>query len=117
MMARAKGLENFNLSLIRYLMRAQSKDTTALAVEIDVTRVHLSGVLNRQRLLSEQVGKKLSGALGVSWEVLKQPEQRYFVDLVHLSLVEFFHDPGALDWTNAIRLADKNGDAETWHGR
>ena len=44
MMARAKGLENFNLSLIRYLMRAQSKDTTALAVEIDVTRVHLSGV-------------------------------------------------------------------------
>ena len=40
---------------------------------------------------------------------LKQPEQRYFVDLVHLSLVEFFHDPGALDWTNAIRLADKMG--------
>ena len=108
-MGRKKGLENFNLCLIRYLMRAQSKDTTALAQEIDVTRVHLSGVLNRLRLLSEEVGKKIGGVLGVSWEVLKQPEQRYFVDLVHLSLVEFFHEPGALDWTNAIRLADKMG--------
>ena len=109
MMARAKRLENFNLCLIRYLMRAQSKGTTALAVEIDVTRVHLSRVLNRHVPLSEQVGKKLSGALGVSWEVLKQPEQRYFVDLINLSLVEFFHERGALDWTNAIRLADKMG--------
>ena len=108
-MARKRGLENFNLCLIRYLMRAQSKGTTALAVEIDVSRQHLSGVLNRQRALSEEIGKRLSGALGVSWEVLKQPEQRYFVDLVHLSLVEFFHEPGALDWTNAIRLADKMG--------
>ena len=80
-----------------------------MAQEIDVTRVHLSGVLNRQRLLSEEVGKKIGGVLGVSWEVLKQPEQRYFVDLVHLSLVEFFHEPGDLDWTNAVRLADKMG--------
>ena len=108
-MARKKGLQNFNLCLIRYLMRAQSKTTTTLAQEIEVSVRHLSGVLNRQRLLSEEVGKRLSGALGVSWEVLKQPEQRYFVDLVHLSLVEFFHEPGSLDWTTAVRLADKMG--------
>ena len=47
MMARQRGLADFNLCLIRYLMRAQSKDTTALAQEIDVTREHLSRVLNR----------------------------------------------------------------------
>ena len=108
-MARKKKLQNFNLSLIRYLMREQSKGTTQLAAEIEVTREHLSRVLNRQVPLSEDIGRRLSGVLGVSWEVLKQPEQRYFVDLVHLSLVEFFHEPGALDWTNAIRLADKMG--------
>ena len=104
-MARKKGLTDFNLSLIRYLMQAQSKDTTQLAQEIDVTRVHLSRVLNRQIPLSEEVGKKIGGVLGVSWEVLKQPEH----DLVHLSLVEFFHEPGPLDWKNAIRLADRMG--------
>ena len=108
-MARKRGLQNFNLLLIRYLMRVQSKDTTQLAAEIDVTRVHLSGVLNRQRLLSEEVGKRLSGALGVSWEVLKQREEGYFVGLIHLSLATFLHEPGALDWTNAVKLADKMG--------
>ena len=60
-MARKKGLTDFNLSLIRYLMQAQSKDTTALAQEIDVTRGHLSRILNRQSPLSEEIGKKLSG--------------------------------------------------------
>ena len=60
-MGRKKGLENFNLCLIRYLMRAQSKGTTALAVEIDVSRQHLSGVLNRQRALSEEIGKREKG--------------------------------------------------------
>ena len=44
-MARKKGVQNFNLSLIRHLMRVQSKTTTALAQEIDVTRGHLSRVL------------------------------------------------------------------------
>ena len=29
-MARKKGLQNFNLSLIRYLMREQNKGTTAV---------------------------------------------------------------------------------------
>ena len=86
-MARKKGLQNFNLSLIRYQMREQNKGTTQLAAEIEVTREHLSRVLNRQRLLSEEVGKRLSGALGVSWEVLKQREEGYFVGLIHLSLV------------------------------
>ena len=108
-MGRKKGLENFNLCLIRYLMRAQSKGTTALAVEIDVSDQHLSRVLNRHVPLSEEVGKKLSGALGVSWEVLKQPEQRYFVDLINLSLATFLHELGVLDWTNAVRLADRMG--------
>ena len=108
-MARQKGLQNFNLSLIRYLMREQSKTTTALAEEIEVTREHLSRVLNRQSPLSEAIGRRVSGVLGVSWEVLKQPEEGYFVGLIHLSLVEFLHQPGPLDWTNAIRLADKMG--------
>ena len=114
-MARQKGLTNFNLSLIRYLMREQSKGTTQLAEEIDVTRVHLSRVLNRQMPLSEEVGKKIGGVLGVSWEVLKQPEQRYFVDLVHLSLVEFFHEPGALDERGEVGRQD--GVAKAWDGR
>ena len=108
-MARKKRLQNFNLSLIRSLMREQSKGTTQLASKIEVTREHLSRVLNRHVPLSEQVGKKIAGVLVVSWEVLKQREEGYFVGLIHLSLVAFFHEPGALDWTNAIRLADKMG--------
>ena len=108
-MARQKGLENFNLSLIRYLMRVQSKGTTQLAAEIDVTRNHLSGVLNRQRPLSEDIGRRLSGVLGVSWEVIQKPESVHQTDLINLSLVGFLHEPGALDWKNAIRLADQMG--------
>ena len=98
-MARQKGLQNFNLSLIRYLMREQSKGTKGLAEEIDVTRVHLSGVLNRQRPLSEDIGRRLSGVLGVSWEVIQKPESVHQTDLINLSLVEFLHEPGPLDWT------------------
>ena len=108
-MGRQKGLENFNLSLIRYLMREQNKGTTALAAEIDVTRGHLSRVWNRQVPLSEDIGRRLSGVLGVSWDVIQKPESVHQTDLINLSLVEFFHEPGALDWTNAIRLADKMG--------
>ena len=108
-MARKKGLQNFNLSLIRYLMRQQNKGTKALAQEIDVSDQHLSRVLNRHVPLSEEIGKKIAGVLGVSWEVLKQPEEGYFVGLIHLSLAAFLHEPGALDWKNAIRLADKMG--------
>ena len=59
-MARKKGLSTFNLSLIRYLMKEQSKTTTDLAVEIDVSLQHLSGVLNGQRTLSEDIGKQQS---------------------------------------------------------
>ena len=62
-MARKKGLQNFNLSLIRYLMREQNKGTTQLAAEIEVTREHLSRVLNRQRPLSGDLGRRLSGGL------------------------------------------------------
>ena len=46
-MARKKGLVDFNLSLIRYLMREQGKTTVALAAEIEVNEQHLSRVLNR----------------------------------------------------------------------
>ena len=108
-MARQKGLQNFNLSLIRYLMREQSKGTTQLAEEIEVTREHLSRVLNRQRPLSEDIGRRLSGVLGVSWDVIQKPESVHQTDLINLSLVEFLHQPGPLDWTNAIRLAAQMG--------
>ena len=108
-MARKKGLTDFNLSLIRYLMQAQSKGTTALAQEIDVSDQHLSRVLNRQRPLSGDLGRRLSGVLGISWDVIQKPESVHQTDLINLSLVEFFHEPGALDWTNAIRLADQMG--------
>ena len=108
-MARQKGLQNFNLSLIRYLMREQNKGTTALAAEIEVTREHLSRVLNRQRPLSEDIGRRLSGVLGVSWEVIQKPESVHQTDLISLSLVGFLHEPGPLDWKNAIRLADRMG--------
>ena len=109
-MARKKGLSTFNLSLIRYLMREQSKTTTDLAVEIDVSFRHLSGLLNGQRTLSEDVGKRLSDALGVTWEVIRKPESQYMRDLMSLWLVDFLQEPGgALDWKNAVRLADKMG--------
>ena len=108
-MARQRGLTDFNLCLIRYLMRAQSKDTTALALEIEVSRQHLSAVLNRQKPLSESVGKQIADKLSVPWEVLRQPESLYMVDLINLSLVTFSHEPGELDWKNAVRLADKMG--------
>ena len=108
-MARQRGLQTFNLSLIRYLMRQQNKGTKALSVEIEVTREHLSRVLNRQRPLSEDIGRRLSGVLGVSWEVIQKPETIHQTDLINLSLVGFLHEPGALDWKNAIRLADKMG--------
>ena len=108
-MARQKGLQTFNLSLIRYLMRQQSKGTKALAEEIEVTREHLSRVFNRQMALSDEIGRKVAQALGVSWEVVKQPESLYMADLINLSLVGFFRKPGELDWKNAIRLADKIG--------
>ena len=77
-MARTKGLSDFNLCLIRYLMREQSKDTTALAQEIDVSLNHLSGVLNRQRTLSEDIGKRIAVSLGVSWDVVKKPEAEIY---------------------------------------
>ena len=108
-MARKKGLQNFNLSLIRYQKREQNKGTTQLAAEIEVTREHLSRVLNRQRPLSGDLGRRLSGVLGISWDVIQKPESVHQTDLINLSLVEFFHEPGALDWTNAIRLADQMG--------
>ena len=108
-MARQKGLQNFNLALIRYLMRGQSKTTTALAEEIEVSDQHLSRVLNRQRPLSEDIGKKIAGVLGVSWEVIQKPESVHQTDLINLSLVGFLHEHSVLDWTKAIRLADKMG--------
>ena len=108
-MARQKGLQDFNLCLIRYLMRAQKTDTTALAQSVEVSRQHLSAALNRQRPLSESLGKQIADKLSVPWEVLKQPESLYMLDLINLSLVEFFHKPGELDWKNAVRLADKMG--------
>ena len=92
-----KGLQNFNLSLIRYLMQAQSKGTAQFASEIEVTREHLSRVLNRQVPLSEDIGRRLSGVLGVSWDVIQKPESVHQTDLINLSLVEFLHEPGALD--------------------
>ena len=108
-MARKRGLVDFNLSLIRYLMREQSKTTTALAVEIDVSLQHLSGVLNRHRPLSDAVGKQLSIALGVDWDLIKKPESSYMRDLMAVALVEFLQSPGKLDWKNSVRLADKLG--------
>ena len=108
-MARKKGLSTFNLSLIRYLMKEQSKTTTDLAVEIDVSLQHLSGVLNGQRTLSEDIGKRLSGVLGSPWEVVKKPESRYMRELMATALVGFLQEPGKLEWKNAVRLADKMG--------
>ena len=108
-MARRKGLADFNLSLIRYLMRSQSKTTLELSEEIDVTPQHLSRILNRQSPLSEKIGKKIADALGVSWEVVKTPEANYLRELMAVALVEFLQEPGKLDWKNGVRLADKMG--------
>ena len=108
-MARKKGLQDFNLCLIRYLMREQSKGTKALAQEIEVSINHLSGFLNRQSPLSGDIGRRLSGVLGVSWDVIQKPESVHQTDLINLSLVGVLHEPGPLNWTNAIRLADKMG--------
>ena len=47
-MARQKGLTDFKLALIRYLMRLQGKKTPALAEEIEYSVSNLSKVLNRQ---------------------------------------------------------------------
>ena len=108
-MARRKGLENFNLVLIRYLMRQQKKDTTALAAEIEYSVSNLSKVLNRQSPLSEPMGKALAEALGVTWDLIKLPEVSHVRDVASLWLVEFLQDPGAMNWNNAIKLADKMG--------
>ncbi len=108
-MARKKGLQNFNLSLIRYQMREQNKGTTQLAAEIEVTREHLSRVLNRQRPLSGDLGRRLSGVLGLSWDVIQKPESVHQTDLINLSLVGVLHEPGPLNWTKAIRLISKMG--------
>ena len=108
-MARKKGLQNFNLSLIRYQKREQNKGTTQLAAEIEVTREHLSRVLNRQRPLSGDLGRRLSGVLGISWDVIQKPESVHQTDLINLSLVGVLHEPGPLNWTKAIRLAAKMG--------
>ena len=90
-------------------MQAQSKGTKALAAKIEVSDQHLSRVLNRQRPLSEDIGKKIAGVLGVSWDVIQKPESVHQTDLINLSLVGVLHEHSALDWTNAIRLADKMG--------
>ena len=109
-MGRKKGLSDFNLSFIRYTMREQSKTTLDLSTEIDVSLNHLSGVLNGQRTLSEDIGKRLADALGLTWDVVKKPEAKYMRDLMSTWLVGFLQEPGgALDWKNAIRLADKMG--------
>ena len=109
-MARKKGLETFNLSYIQYQMREQSKTTTELCAEIDVSFRHLSGVLTGQRTLSESIGKQIADALGVSWDIIRKPESQYMRELMAVALVGFLESPGgALDWKNAIRLADKMG--------
>ena len=108
-MARKKGLETFNLSYIQYLMREQSKTTTELCAEIDVSFRHLSGVLTGQRTLSESIGKQIADALGVSWDIIRKPESQYMRELMATALVGFLQDPGKLDWKNGVRLADKMG--------
>lgn len=109
-MARKKGLADFNLALIRHLMRSLDLTVSALAEKIDYSESNLSKVLNRQSPLSEQMGKRLAEALGVSWEVVKKPEAQHMRELMSLWLVDFLQSPeGKLDWKNAVRLADKMG--------
>ena len=80
-----------------------------LSEAINVTREHLSRVFNRHLPLSESMGKRIAASLGVSWDVVKQPESRYMIDLINLALVDFLHKPDALDWKSSVRLADKMG--------
>ena len=108
-MARKKGSSDFNLALIRYLMDQQGKDTPTLAEEIEYSVSNLSKVLNRQSPLSEPMGKGIALALGVSWDVVKQPETIYLRALMTKALVGFLQSPGELDWKNGVRLADKMG--------
>lgn len=108
-MARKKGLETFNLSFVRYTMREQSKTTVELCAEIDVSEQHLSRVLNGHSPLSEDIGKRLADALGLTWDVVKKPEAKYMRELMATALVGFLQAPGKLDWKNGVRLADKMG--------
>ena len=53
------------------------------------------GVLNRIRTLSEDIGKRLADALGVSWDVVKKPEAKYMRELMTLwRWLEFLQEPG-----------------------
>ena len=108
-MARKLGLTDFNLSLIRLLMRSQELTTLALSEKVEVNVAHLSRVLNRHSPLSEQLGKKIAEALGVSWDVIKKPESQHYRDLIHLALADFFSKPDRLDWRNAVKLSEKMG--------
>ena len=108
-MARKKGLETFNLSYIQYQMREQSKTTTELCAEIDVSFRHLSGVLTGQRTLSEDIGKRIADALGVEWDIIRKPESQYIRDLMSTWLVGSLQDLDKLEQKNLISLADKMG--------
>ena len=108
-MARTKGLETFNLSYIQYLMREQSKTTTELCAEIEVSFRHLSGVLTGQRTLSEDIGKRIADALGVEWDIIRKPESQYIRDLMSTWLVGSLQDLDKLEQKNLISLADKMG--------
>ena len=108
-MARKKGLETFNLSYIQYQMREQSKTTTELCAEIEVSFRHLSGVLTGQRTLSEDIGKRIADALGVEWDIIRKPESQYIRDMMSTWLVGSLQDLDKLEQKNLISLADKMG--------
>ena len=108
-MARKKGLETFNLSYIQYQMREQSKTTTELCAEIEVSFRHLSGVLTGQRTLSEDIGKRIADALGVEWDIIRKPESQYIRDMMSTWLVGSLQDLDKLEQKNVITLADKMG--------
>ena len=108
-MARKKGLETFNLSFVRYTMREQSKTTVELCAEIDVSEQHLSRVLNGHSPLSEDIGKRLADALGLTWDVVKKPEAKYIRELMLGWLVDSLQELDKLEQKNVIKLADKMG--------
>ena len=108
-MAASRGLTNFNLSLIRLLMRQQKLTVGKLASGIGVSKNHLSKVLNRHAPLSTKMGKGIAEVLGVSWEVIRRPETDNQLDLIRLALTEFLLNPVPLDWKNFVALADKMG--------
>ena len=108
-MARKKGLETFNLSYIQYQMREQSKNTTELCAEIEVSFRHLSGVLTGRRTLSEDIGKRIADALGVEWDIIRKPESQYIRDMMSTWLVGSLQDLDKLEQKNVITLADKMG--------